>query len=162
MINDVDVVNETFAELTAATMLGELMACTLDELKHAQDAWQKLSQDEQDRTIERVQNRVKNAVTQAVGLIATGGYARIPATLESATIKDGIKVVCQVAKHDAKRHELLDATGSVVHLVLAANFVDAPHGHKSEPEQGDLALNALGDIANSDDSKPEDDSGETT
>lgn len=159
MTEQLDPATEGFAEITAATMVGELMACTLDELKHAQDVWQKLSQDEQDNVIERVENRTKTVVAQAVGLIATGGFARIPATLESATVKDGIKVVCTVAKHDNKRHELLDATGSVVHLVLAANFTDAPHGHKSEPDQRDLALEGLDKIADSDDAKPEDDGG---
>lgn len=143
--------------IAAETMIGDIMSITIDELKHAQDVWQKLGEAEQDDVIERVERRVKDTVTQCVRMIATQGFTRIPATLEQLTIKDGIKAQLSISKADAARHELTDAQGSVVTLVLAdvSQFIDAPHGHKAEADQLGLALDK---IAGSENAKPSNDS----
>ena len=135
-------------------MVGELMAISLDELKHAQDVWQKLSQDEQDATIARIEARVKDAVRQCVTLVATQGFTRIPATVESITIKDGIKVQLTVSRIDANRHALTDSQGHATSIVLAniEQFTAAPHGHKGESDQLGLEL---GKIAGNDANKPD-------
>lgn len=137
-------------------MVGDLMAITLDELKSAYDVWQKLGENEQDEAISRIERRVKEAVTQCVRLVSTQGFTRLPATLEQITIKDGIKAQLSLSKHDASRHELTDAAGGIVTLVLAdlSQFVDAPHAHKAEADQLGLAL---GQIADSDNAKPSND-----
>jgi hypothetical protein len=130
----------TYVEMAASTLKGELMAITLDELKAARDVWQKLSEDDQDGVIERVEKRCRDAVTQTIRLLSSHGFARVPAALEQLTVKDGIKAVAVVAKTDPARHELIDAQGSIVTLVIAdlSQFTDAPHGHKAEPNQTDI------------------------
>ncbi len=137
-----EIAETPYAELAAGTLKGELMAITLDELKAADDVWHKISQDDQDGVIERIEKRVRNAVTQTIRLLSSHGFARVPAKLDSLTVKDGIKAVASVSMTDPSRHELIDATGSIVTLVIAdlSQFTESPHGHKAEPDQSELRL----------------------
>ena len=143
-------------DIAEETMLGDLMSLTLDELKHAQDAWQKLSEADQDATIDRIEARTRQAIVSAVRMIATQGFVRLPATLESVTVKDSIKATLSIAKTDPSRHELFDATGCVLTVVLAdiSQFVEKPHGHKGDPAQLDLIvankLDQIGDASKDD------------
>lgn len=131
-----------YTEFADSTLKGELMAITLDELKAASDVWHKLGEQEQDEVIERIEKRVRDAVMQTIHLLSSHGFARVPAALESVTVKDGIKAVAIVSRTDAARHELIDAQGSVVTLVIAdlSQFTDSPHEHKAEPDQSELRL----------------------
>jgi hypothetical protein len=130
------------ATITAQTMLGELMACTLDELKQARDVWQKLPQTEQDRVIERIQNRTSEAIRQAVHMISAKGFTQIPATLEQVVAKDGLKAVVLPSAHGPEKYSLIDAVGTTVTIVLAnpGQYAAGKHGHKSEPNQRALEL----------------------
>ncbi len=127
-------------------LLAELMAITLDELKAAQDIWQRLSQNEQDEVIERLQKRCADAAKQTVNLILSAGFARLTGTLESVAVKDGIKAVLTFSATDPERHSLTDATGGKVTVVLTDTngFVTPAHDHKAEaPHVDDLAERAL-------------------
>lgn len=144
--------------LSAKTLKTALMQITLDELKHAQDVWPKLSEAEQDQTLERLDKRVTDATRQAIELFATSGIARVKATMESIAIKDGIKAVLSLSRFDTQRHEVVDAQGQTVYIVLAnpEQFTDAPHEHKPDADQNALDLqHRLDDIAGSDDAQPE-------
>lgn len=136
---------ESTQELASEQLLAELMSIALDELKLGNEPWQRLSQNAQDDAIERVEKRCKAAVQQTVHLISSRGFVRMPATLDQLVAKDGLKATLSLNKLDPHRHELLDAQGSVITLVLASasQFIDAPHGHKSTPEQPELFHDAL-------------------
>lgn len=76
----------------------------------------------------------------------------------NAAIKDGIKAVLSLSRFDAQRHEVVDAQGQTVYIVLAnpEQFTDAPHEHKPDADQNALDLpHRLDDIAGSDDARPE-------
>lgn len=127
-------------ELARETMLGDLMSLVIEELKAAPDVWQKLSEHKQDAVIGRVHQRVGEAVRQAVELIAANGRVAIPATLEQVTVKDGIKGVVTVSKTDPSRHELSDAVGRAVMLVVAdpSEFSGGASEVKPDPDQRDF------------------------
>lgn len=159
---EVEVIDQdTVFETCEQTVVGDLMALTLDELKHAQDVWQKLSEDEQDDAIRRVEQRVKAAVTTVVRMISAQGFTRVPAKIESITIKDGMKAVLLPLAISEDKHALIDAQGQTVTIVLAdvSKFVDAPHDHKAEPVQRDLALDGLKKVGKSKKAKPDDGEG---
>ena len=145
----------TPVNIASETMLGDLMSLTLDELKHAQDCWPRLSQDEQDRVIERIEARTREAITHAVRIVATSGFVRLPATLESITVKDSIKAVLSLPKSDPNRHELFDRAGHVLTVVLAdVSQLVTPHGHKGESPQLDLLVDGkLRDLGDEPDAK---------
>lgn len=149
---------DTVFDTCEQTVVGDLMGLTLDELRNAQDVWQKLSEDEQDNVIHRVEARVKAAVTTVVRMISAQGFTRVPAKIESITIKDGMKAVLLPLSIGEDRHALIDAQGTTVTIVLANidRFVDAPHEHKAEPVQRDLALEGLKRVGKGKDAKPGD------
>lgn len=107
------------AEIAAETMHGDLMALVVDELKAAPRPWPELGEDEQDEVIERVRRRTGEAVEDVVRIIATAGFKRIPAKLDSVQVKDGLKITLSALQNDPARHDLMDAQGTTVALVLA-------------------------------------------
>jgi hypothetical protein len=135
-------------DIAAETMHGDLMAVVLDELRAAPDVWQKLGEVEQDSIIERVKKRTREVIEDCVQMIATQGFTRIRAKVDSIAVKDGIKAVFTLSQHDAARHELIDAQGTTVYIVLADPdaFSGGTQAHQAEPNQGALLLGKLDEI----------------
>lgn len=132
-------------EMAAETMTGDLLAACVDELKIQRDVWAKLSEDEQQEAIYRLSSRITDNVRQAVEIIASGNRPTIVATVESVTVKDGIKAVLTLQKHDAHRHELVDAAGQSVLLIVAgaSEFYGGTENVKPDPNQ--TTLNGFGE-----------------
>ncbi len=109
------------AGVAAKTLTGDIRDFILDRLRYEQDKrpWNKRSETEQRETIAKVEEAVHASVEKAVQIIAAAGMQTIQATLDSVTVKDGIKAVFTLAKHDPLRHQLVDAQGSVVMIVVA-------------------------------------------
>jgi len=87
----------------------------------------------------------ESAIHEAVQIIASDNRPTIVATVESVTVKDGIKVVVTLPKSDAQRHELFDAAGMAVLLIVggAAGYYGGSDQVKPDPDQP--ALNGFGD-----------------
>ena len=131
-----------YVKLTAQSMVGEIMALVLDELKAA-GVWQKLSEAKQEETLQRIGERTKHLVATVVNLIASQGFARIPAILESVAAKKGLKAVIVPEPSQLElKHQLIDSVGQTVTIVLTNldQIVDAPHGHQAEPNQRGIHL----------------------
>lgn len=138
-------------ELAAETMKGDLLNALLDELKAARDVWPKLSQHDQDFIINRFERRTAKAIDEAVRMIAAEGRPVIRAKLDQLTAKDGIKAVLSLSQHDANRHELLDAVGKVVLVVVAdAEPYQGGDTPKAEPDQRPLLAETAQDAAGGD------------
>lgn len=135
-------------ELARETMVGDLMSLVIEELKAAPDVWQKLSEHKQDAVIGRVHQRVLEAVRQAVELIATNGHTATPATLEQVTVKDAVKAVITVSRTDPSRHDLADAVGRAVMIVVAdpTEFAGGAGDVKPDPDQPPLNGFGAGDV----------------
>ena len=129
-------------EIARETMLGDLMKVCLDEIRAAPDVWPKLSQEKQEDVIDRVERRVSAAVREAVEIIAAKGRIAIAATLEQVTVKDGIKAVVTLSRSDSRRHELIDACGQNLLLVVAdaTEHMGGAGVHKPEPDQPGLPI----------------------
>lgn len=135
-------------EIAAETMHGDLMSIVLDEIKNIPDVWQKLGEQEQDDLIYRVKQRTRASIETCVRMIAAEGFDRVRATVESVTVKDGIKAVLKLSQHDPARHELVDSTGTTVYIVLAdpEAFAGGSEQHHSDPDQAALTLGEIGRI----------------
>lgn len=136
--------------IAAETMHGDLMAIVLDELKAAPDVWQKLGEQEQDDVIGRVKRRTGAVIEDCVRMIATRGFTRIAAKVDSITVKDGIKAVFTLSQFAASRHELVDAQGQTAYIVLADTdaFAGGTEAHQADPDQGALTLAEVEKIGN--------------
>lgn len=127
--------------LASATMTGDLLTALVDELKAAPDVWQKLNQHKQDAIIDRFHRRIGEAIKEAVRMIASDNRPTIRAKLEQLVSKDGIKAVLTIAQTDPQRHDLLDAVGQRV-LLLVADADQYGGGERPVPDkdQPDLPI----------------------
>jgi hypothetical protein len=119
--------------ITVATnnLVGNLRDLVLNTLRHEQDRrpWDQRSEGDQRETIHKVESALQDGVRQAVELISASGLPTIKATLESVTVKDGLKLVLSMGKFNEQRHSIMDAQGGAVLLVVA----DADQFMGSEP-----------------------------
>ena len=128
--------------LAVDTLTGDVRDFILDRLRHEQSkmAWHQRSESDQRDTVQQVEAAVREAMTKAVELIAGHGRRTIKATLDSVTVKDGIKATLIISKFDEHRLALVDSTGHTVLVVVAD--VDAFTGEREPvdiaPDQGDL------------------------
>lgn len=136
---------EEAVAIAAETMTGDLMQCLIDELKAAPKVWQEMPEHQQQDVIYRAQERVQAAIKEAVQIIASANRPTIVATVESVTVKDGIKAVVTLPKSDAQRHQLFDAAGMAVLLIVggASEFYGGSDSVKPDPDQP--ALNGFGE-----------------
>jgi hypothetical protein len=114
-------IHDDSLQLARETMTGDLRDCILDFLKHEKNPlpWNMQTEEQQSDAIHKVTDAVTRAVEKAVALIAADGRQVIEAILDQVTVKDEIKAVCKVSKSNALRHDLMDATGYSVLLVVS-------------------------------------------
>lgn len=107
--------------IAAETLTGDLRDLVLDTLRREQGMrpWHERGEAEQTETVSRVEGAVHAWVTRALELVSAQGQPAIKATVESVTVKDGIKAVLMLSKFDPLRHALADAQGKAVTLVVA-------------------------------------------
>ena len=108
-------------DLAAETLTGDLRDLILDTLRNEQDKrpWNQRSEAQQHETADRIESACHAWARKAVELIAAGGRRTIKATIEQVVVKDGIKAVLTMSKFDELRHNLVDAQGSTVLIVVA-------------------------------------------
>lgn len=106
---------EDFPELHAAETVGvDLLGALLDEIKALQKPWQSMSKGEQNEVIDRLRERVKQNVQQAVALISAEDRVTVVATLEQVTFKGAIKATLALSKSNVHRLDLADNVGEQV------------------------------------------------
>ena len=120
-----------------------LFARIIDVLKSAQKNWRSMNKDEQDEVIAQLDDHVRDAIAQAVTLIAADSRPNVVMQLQQVTFKDGVKATLVMAGGADARHQLADAVGGAVVLVLVD---EAPYMQgerpQGEPAQADLELAA--------------------
>lgn len=136
-------------EITKATMAGDLIAATLDELKAAPTVWQKMSEAQQQEVIYRITNRVTHNIAQAVMMIAAEARPSIRAKLAAVTIKDDLKATVLLSRHHPDRHEFIDSAGQEILIVLlnAEQFTGGAGDAKPDPDQPELPLPEDGGVS---------------
>ncbi|MGK2829197.1 DNA translocase FtsK [Ralstonia pseudosolanacearum] len=107
--------------MTTDTLGKDLLSALVLELKMMPGTWVKLSQKKQDDIIDRLRSRVDGAVKMAVHLIAANGRTVVQGDLDQITIKDGAKAVVKIGKSATALHDLAEAQGKAVLLVLGGN-----------------------------------------
>ncbi len=131
-------------EIARETIAGDLRHETLEVIRHIKKPWEQMSEAEQAELIENVNKRVRHLVFKACAIIAADGKKPIIGTLESAAVKDAIKLTVKVPKTDEQRHDLIDAAGG---SVLISIIDSQPYQGEQTPDvpdkdQGDLVEDA--------------------
>lgn len=112
--------NSEFLHMTAHTIGEKLLAGLVQEIRVMPDCWQKLTARKQEDVIERLTSRVHGAVTLATHMIASAERVTVVGKLESVTTKSTIKAVFEVDADAPGRHDLSDARGKLLLLVIAS------------------------------------------
>lgn len=129
-----------FIEIAEETFKGDLVTLVLDEMKAMPKSWQEIGEEEQDFILERLDMRVSRIIKTAVNILASQNRPVVRANVESITFKGGIKAVLQVPAHAPNRHDLSDAEGQEVMIVItgAEHVIDngegMPEADKDQPE----------------------------
>lgn len=168
--------NKDIREMTANTIGADLLNALLTEIKLLPKPWEALTKAKQDDIIDRLRSRVEHNVKMAIHILAADGRTVVVGKLDQITIKDGIKCVVTVGSKQDNLHEMYDATGKAVLMIVSDvkdNMVGAGDiegevdqrglnmGHEYKPnsdgegmgEQGEviqgevLGLPAPGDVA---------------
>lgn len=129
-------------DLATETLTGDVRDWLLDRLRdwQANGPWNEQSQNVQHATIAAADFGARHLVREAVKIIAARGRRTIVATVESVVFKDNVKATLTASKHDENRHELADAAGSSVLLVVAdtAQFVGERAPVAVKPDQATM------------------------
>lgn len=117
-----------------------LLRALLQQVDQLQKPMQQLSQSEQQKVIFHLREAVETCVKKLVETFAAAEFARIPATVESVTFKDGVKAVLQLSKGEIGTHALADATGNQALVVIANHreFLEGVEDVKAKADQGEL------------------------
>lgn len=136
-----DLAADDAVDLHADTLKADLTAVLLDRIKTLPKPWQQMPAAERQEVIIDLEAAVSRAIRSMTKTIATQGRTAIVA--ECATVNnDGKKIVAKltISTHDANRHDLLDAVGDEVLLVVGAGADQFLGGDSPKPDPDELGL----------------------
>jgi len=118
----------------------QLLAALVDEIRQQTKPWSELTQFEQNQVIYRLKNRVRNEVVEAVNIIAAAERPVLQATVEQVVFKGGIKATLVMNAGDPAAHDLADAAGHRVLIVITKPDEDTEgmDDIEGEKDQGDF------------------------
>jgi hypothetical protein len=128
------------AHLAANTLGRQLLEALIDEFKVTPNAWDKMTQAQQDQTIDRLRVKTRSLIGEALRVILQGQYPGCVATLERCNFSGGIKAMLTIDKHAHSRHELADAVGQQVIVVIGSldSYTQQMDDLKAAAQQADL------------------------
>lgn len=135
---------EDFPRIHAAETLGsDLLGALLDEIKILQQPWQSMPKHKQDEVIDRLRDRVKDNVQQAVSIIAADTRVTVTATLDQVTFKGGIEAKLKLSKANQHRLDLADNVGEQVLIVIMPReqFTHGMDDVQGDADQPDILAN---------------------
>lgn len=142
-LNEQELTNYHLQVQVEETVGTELLKAMLGEMRLLPQVWEKLSKKQQDEVIDRLRSAVEEQVTKAVMRLAAKERPTLAGIVEQVVYKDGMKAVLKFDKGDPARHELADATGQIVLLVVAAPKAETEGMDRIEGEEDQRAM-ALG------------------
>lgn len=131
-------------DLAAETLTGDIRDFLLDRVKTMGKPFVAMTEDEQSDQIHAAKEAAESLVRKAVEIIASGGKKSMIGKLIKISVKDNIQVQINFNKEDEQRHDLIDAAGMSVSVVLAdaAPYVGERAPAEPTPQQGSLLDNA--------------------
>lgn len=113
--------DEISLKVARETLTGDIRDVILNDMKERKTSlpWSMRTEAEQEAVIDQITRLAESIVERAVKIVAAGGRKTISATLKKVTVQDGIQAVLELSKTDQQRHELIDATGTPIMIVVA-------------------------------------------
>lgn len=98
-------------------LLGSLIKAATKHLKTLSKPWIELKASEQQRVLGAVHHDCREAVRDAIDIVASNARLTFTAAVDQVVFKDGVKAVLTLAK-TPEAHSLADAEGSYVTIVI--------------------------------------------
>jgi hypothetical protein len=129
-------------QVAAETMRGDIRDAVLTEFKQMAKPWQAMTEDEQQRVINRAVDIADDLVRKAVDLIAARGLPALPITVGKITVESSeCKGTFECFADDEALLRIRHLQGSRAMFVLASPDAYQGETGKAEPENvGDLAI----------------------
>ncbi len=134
---------QDFRAMTADSIGKDLLSALVTELKLLPAVWAKLPQKKQDDILDRLRARVESNVGMAVHMLAAQGRVTVVGDLDQITIKDGVKAVVKFSPAAPSLHQLYEAAGKAV-LVIVASGEDHTGGMDEVKGEADQRAMDLG------------------
>lgn len=117
--------NSKVIAVAKKTMIGDLRDCVLNNVlkdkKLTGKSWSDMSEAEQKSVVSDIVCAVEATVERAIDIIHSDGQKHIKAVLKQVTVKDGYKAVFECSANNELRHELVDAQGETILVVLTGS-----------------------------------------
>lgn len=133
-------VDQGEVDLAVDTLRGDLRDAMLDRFKNTKRPWAAMTEKEQAEVANAFDSAARHLVTRATQIIAAGGRQTIVATVDSITVKDGIKVVAKVPMNEESLLQLGLAQGHAILIVAASSekFDGESNPPEIDPDQQDF------------------------
>lgn len=131
--------SKTLADLDTETLTGDVRTAFLDKFRHGKKSWPEMSESEQRAFAHEIDELARYLVREAVNLVAADGQPVIRAKCgEVKRRKDGdIEAKVSLRGSDEQRHDLFDATGFPIMIVIADHerYIGEREPEKIDPDQ---------------------------
>ncbi len=120
-------------------LLGAMIKTATKHMKTLSKPWIDLKEGEQKRVLATVHQDCREAVRDAIDIIASNARLTFQAAVDQVVFKDGVKAVLTLAKGDWA-HSLADAEGGYVTIVIEerSKLLDEGNALATEPDQKSL------------------------
>lgn len=113
-----DAAKESLA-ITAATMGHDFLAALLTELRSMPGHWATLNAEKQQEIIGKLKEKIQTGIETAVRIMLTSEFPAVQADVEHVSFKGGIVAGLKIPKDAPYRHQLADAQGMKVLVVIS-------------------------------------------
>jgi hypothetical protein len=133
--------------LARKTLSGDLRDAILTSIKRLKKPWDKMSELEQRDLIYSTSHAAEMLVRKAVALIAAEGRPTVSGQIETAKMGKGLELKVVASRMAEGRHELLDAQGSEILLIVPGveQFLGQRKPAKATPDEPELPINGVTD-----------------
>lgn len=105
-------------QMTADMIHANIRDLVLSEIKAAPTHWSTMPQQMQEEMIDRIDQNVSNVIKNAVNAMVAHQFPLVTGELDSVTVKDEIKAVVKISKHSEGLHDVIDAVGASIRMIV--------------------------------------------
>lgn len=107
------------ATIFAATLGHDILAAILGELRTMPDHWLRMNEENQQKAIARIRDKVRTMVQETAQILMRGEFPAVPCEIDGIKITKDVQISLTMQPGAVMRHQLYDAKGRHVLLVLS-------------------------------------------
>lgn len=118
-----------------------LLRALVDEVRTLPDVWQKIPEAQQQQIIDRLSIEVRRQTRELLRAVAAMDFGHFDGSLESLTVKDGVKAVLKLPAVGPLEHLLAQVGGSATLVIASSDALEEGlEKVRADADQPDLPL----------------------